>query len=914
MPVKTRSRGAGRAGQLQRLATQFGELETTPTNRHHRAEIPSASNTYDAALNPALNTEEKQSCRQSSVLGDGFADFDFDFKELDSLSDLDPDKRSHNHFPWSETDSLAKRSSPHAGETPTAKWEFEGNESLPPLSTPQSGKDQLPDTVPLTVDAATAPQPIEVSLAKKIDFSETASTARRSSPFDLGDHVKDVFSFDDDFRPSSLPPPPAREASRRSKSAAESPSDHHNEHLPMDDIYDATPPPPTGRPMHIASDPRPIAGRTEQPVSTEPVESPPDEAAVQLGRGQPTLENVPAGDAPLSSANGAPKASIVHGATGKRARRKHEGSLENNAGKRQKNTTSKAGDRAPAQKTAQETTNVGAKSSRRKQRRKSPLQFEEVNQQLVARPADAATKTIRKARMPIVSALRDSVQPSSPHLVVPKNRAVGKIAQPRKKAKRVEGKPHPLAATKSTAKQPSQASRPIRQQNQAARRPQAKVNETGNQSKPSSPDGTNPEPITVSIGEGSDSITSSASDWMPSQGLEDQPADSTSPPTHSKKPLALVESVPRRPPTATTNIATSSSEVLQDSEVPAPKSIALAETVKSRMPLSARPSNVLRDSKENPEQITHLPSSIAANSTDSDLQDPERRRKPEPRRLSRNFSISVKGSPLPAHSQQTPPQTRNQAKGHGRNFANEPVSLDTTNEGPFLARVQRLKHQSHGSNHKTASQKPRVRASDRARESAEDGASTRQEERLHKVDCVRADVHSKILSSLRDAGNGLTERLQNDQTADDSGSCAQGQRRNPSSNGNGIPSDGLSLRMQDLISAMIKQLRTMEGAGHKVAKMYRTKTAECVERIGKRQGQEHSLLAETLRRDAEGFGDVVQDASRAVAHDSRLRETGLQDLRHDTLKRLSMYDATIKNLRAMNRQILGSTGLVRTDA
>ena len=148
------------------MSSHFGELDTTPTNRH------------------------LQSSRQK-VNRHGLSDkFDKDLSgddtfQLNAMATL-PD--GTQDVPWSEPASQTHRSSPAVGQTPKDIWDF-GNgidndsSSLPPLSSPKSGLDNLPDTVPIPPGPSPDTHQPLADTRSRFDLSETASTMRRSSPF-----------------------------------------------------------------------------------------------------------------------------------------------------------------------------------------------------------------------------------------------------------------------------------------------------------------------------------------------------------------------------------------------------------------------------------------------------------------------------------------------------------------------------------------------------------------------------------------------------------------------------------------------------------------------------------------------------------------------------------------------------------
>ncbi|KAL7935428.1 hypothetical protein V8C35DRAFT_279158 [Trichoderma chlorosporum] len=178
--------------RMKRTSTQFSELEVTPNRPGEKSHHPGGQ---DAG---ALILDENE----------------------------EPIKP----FSWSDAGSTTnntRRSSPaDLGEISSDDvWDFD--ESIAPFSSPNSEKNKLPDTVPLTCEGKKDQSPVPVD---GIDFSETASTIRRSSPFGASHRSKDIWNFDDS-PPDSSPP------TATSKNAQIISSDH----LPDDELYDSTP-------------------------------------------------------------------------------------------------------------------------------------------------------------------------------------------------------------------------------------------------------------------------------------------------------------------------------------------------------------------------------------------------------------------------------------------------------------------------------------------------------------------------------------------------------------------------------------------------------------------------------------------------------------------------------------------------
>lgn len=106
---------------------------------------------------------------------------------------------------------------------------------------------------------------------------------------------------------------------------------------------------------------------------------------------------------------------------------------------------------------------------------------------------------------------------------------------------------------------------------------------------------------------------------------------------------------------------------------------------------------------------------------------------------------------------------------------------------------------------------------------------------------------------------------------------------------------------------MMRQLGSKEEAGHKVADVYRTKRAACIDKIRRRQSHERSVLAESLAVDGAKFREVVEEARNTVSSDRRLRDRGIRELQQSTAERLAIYNRATASLRALHRQLLNGT-------
>ncbi|KAG6025282.1 hypothetical protein E4U19_003254 [Claviceps sp. Clav32 group G5] len=158
----------------QRQTTHLGELDTTPTR-------PDASPGLLTSRTPQNGVYE-QSIRlntDSDAFEDGLEDGDLvDLVDTQAV----PNATVAKEFPWSETGSGARRSSSvSSGGASKSPFGYLGADKV--FSSPASGSDALPDTVPLPLGLLNGPLLEDQRQGHMIvDFSETATTMIRSSP------------------------------------------------------------------------------------------------------------------------------------------------------------------------------------------------------------------------------------------------------------------------------------------------------------------------------------------------------------------------------------------------------------------------------------------------------------------------------------------------------------------------------------------------------------------------------------------------------------------------------------------------------------------------------------------------------------------------------------------------------------
>ncbi|KAJ4138345.1 hypothetical protein NW768_002168 [Fusarium equiseti] len=218
MPTTRKGGRPNQRARVQSQSRQIGQLETTPTSRHLQ------SRRVDDKPDPPSAQQPPQAL--ANEFEDGIDD--------DELRGLDADGQDVAQGIWSEVAST-RRSTPvlEAGRAP-----FDSPSSaIDDFSSLKSGSGKLPSTQPLPSQLAAGPE------ANNYDFSETATTARRSSPVQPHITLSD-FALDRDWEypenntvpelPSTIP------------ESHQVPEIDPMKHLPENELYDATPAPEQG--------------------------------------------------------------------------------------------------------------------------------------------------------------------------------------------------------------------------------------------------------------------------------------------------------------------------------------------------------------------------------------------------------------------------------------------------------------------------------------------------------------------------------------------------------------------------------------------------------------------------------------------------------------------------------------------
>lgn len=421
------SRKVTKRGKLNRILTQFGQLDTTPTSRQFQSPAkPFNSQHSDREANlptPLLSSDinTQKLAGNAPRLNEEFED------DIDDL-DLVQFGESHNNLTrleqrvevgtWSETASQTRRSSPLlSGDTPHHIWHFGEDDSLG--SSSDSKSSRLPDTMPLPPDPTLESQielPFEAQ--SRVDFSETATTNQRSSPFSCTETPSQTaWVFEDEAAVDFMKSAQLNLASEPKQGGL--PPKSPDSHLPMDEMYDATPVKLSGNDedlaetqtlqLDMANDP--FEQATNENEVAHPAKPSKRRTMGEILRSELASENGDNPDLEYGNLNRNPETGGVQQST------------------QTPELTSKSSN---APEPPKEPMN-DLKGKKRKQRPKAPLQFDEATHQIKDAPREKKPSPL--ARMPIVNALRESAQPSSSPNTSARKRAAPKTAQPKKKRK-----------------------------------------------------------------------------------------------------------------------------------------------------------------------------------------------------------------------------------------------------------------------------------------------------------------------------------------------------------------------------------------------------------------------------------------------------------------------------------------------
>ncbi|EGU81173.1 hypothetical protein FOXB_08323 [Fusarium oxysporum f. sp. conglutinans Fo5176] len=830
-----RLKGKRHSGRIRAI----GQLDTTP-NRHDQS--PRGVEPQDPT--PALPNQDANSELPNSEIP-STNEFDDDLNEDDLMqlveAEAAPSAQPPVDFSWSEIGSTS-RSTPLREDEPT----FLDNQDslLDEFSSPKSGLGKLPNTQPLPSepDQGSKEPPL-------VDFSETASTVRRSSPYyslaasQIGDdEALNILennplaplpsTIPDSIQALGLPPFP--------KSAT-------MDHLPEDELYDVTPPKSTAE--------------LEAETSRKEEEAP--EAATE--RSQRTKK-------PNSSQNsktkGRPgKASKSHDALTRLLEEELDPSGEDEREEqassppeklpaklpKRKNSALK-GKESPKRKPAAATTQDVRTSEQRpkerkgrRQRAKTPIQFDEETHEIKeATPRKAAEQ---QPRMPIRKPpAQDASQKAPPATrksdlknVVPQDKP--DTAEERAVlATKVAAKPAPAINKRITRAKVKEEKAPASQPLKAQETP-GKRNET---------QGSTQDPIVLSSDPESSLFSDDDDAFVPTQDLQpkekrqsvmgellvdpivdvepvghahrEKAQPSTRPQTLPQKPEA---SHPSRPPEEQISRQKTTMTVKPDSkktfEEPLPSTRGNRAAQKGRREvLSARDTNFLVQQDTSQARTLKRPATTV---------DPIIDVSHPPRKITAEAIHDKTRAGLR-------PKPNTKVKAEPVNLHPEPSSSDKDLHAQILASLQ-------GQNEATA-------------------------------EVEQAMEHDKV------RGNGVSPR-----------------QTRPAG-----PNAEIAEKLHGLVETMLGHLQAKEATIYRGADAYRKNGINCVDKIERRYIQERQALNETWKKDSDRFLRGTRAAKAAIDERGKIREKAMQQLNETAARRRHLFQQATTSLRALHRRLM----------
>ncbi|EXL81514.1 hypothetical protein FOPG_05219 [Fusarium oxysporum f. sp. conglutinans race 2 54008] len=837
-----RLKGKRHSGRIRAI----GQLDTTP-NRHDQS--PRGVEPQDPT--PALPNQDANSELPNSEIP-STNEFDDDLNEDDLMqlveAEAAPSAQPPVDFSWSEIGSTS-RSTPLREDEPT----FLDNQDslLDEFSSPKSGLGKLPNTQPLPSepDQGSKEPPL-------VDFSETASTVRRSSPYyslaasQIGDdEALNILennplaplpsTIPDSIQALGLPPFP--------KSAT-------MDHLPEDELYDVTPPKSTAE--------------LEAETSRKEEEAP--EAATE--RSQRTKK-------PNSSQNsktkGRPgKASKSHDALTRLLEEELDPSGEDEREEqassppeklpaklpKRKNSALK-GKESPKRKPAAATTQDVRTSEQRpkerkgrRQRAKTPIQFDEETHEIKeATPRKAAEQ---QPRMPIRKPpAQDASQKAPPATrksdlknVVPQDKP--DTAEERAVlATKVAAKPAPAINKRITRAKVKEEKAPASQPLKAQETP-GKRNET---------QGSTQDPIVLSSDPESSLFSDDDDAFVPTQDLQpkekrqsvmgellvdpivdvepvghahrEKAQPSTRPQTLPQKPEA---SHPSRPPEEQISRQKTTMTVKPDSkktfEEPLPSTRGNRAAQKGRREvLSARDTNFLVQQDTSQARTLKRPATTV---------DPIIDVSHPPRKIKYLSSLAAAEAIHDKTRAGLRPKPNTKVKAEPVNLHPEPSSSDKDLHAQILASLQ-------GQNEATA-------------------------------EVEQAMEHDKV------RGNGVSPR-----------------QTRPAG-----PNAEIAEKLHGLVETMLGHLQAKEATIYRGADAYRKNGINCVDKIERRYIQERQALNETWKKDSDRFLRGTRAAKAAIDERGKIREKAMQQLNETAARRRHLFQQATTSLRALHRRLM----------
>ncbi|CVK99444.1 uncharacterized protein FMAN_02285 [Fusarium mangiferae] len=933
-PRPKRTRHSARIGAL-------GQLDTTP-NRHDQS--PRAVQTEDPT--PALPNQGANSEPPNSEIP-STNEFDDDLNEDDLMrlveAEAVPSAQPPADFSWSEIGST-RRSTPLREDEPS----FLDNQDslLDEFSSPKSGLGKLPNTQPL---------PPESDQQSKeppfVDFSETASTVRRSSPYyslaasQIGDdEALNIVennplaplpsTIQDSIQSLGLPPFPELEAM---------------DHLPEDELYDVTPPKSTAeleaetsRKEEEAPGAAPESSqRTKKPSSSQNSKtkgkpgktSKKPDALTRLLKEELDSSGEDEGDEQASSPPEKPPVKPP----------------------KPKNGASKGKEIPKGKPAAMKTQDIRADEQRpkekkgRKQRAKTPIQFDEETQEI--KEVTPRKVPEQQPRMPIVSSLRKSYAASvspiaaagkgtpgskrkpapkrkppakdTPQKAPPATRKSGlKNVVPQEKpgttekgkeravpAAKVAAKPSPAITRRITRAKVKEESGPVSQP--------SKVQET--QESRNETQGSTQDPIVLSSDPESSLLSDDDDAFVP---IEDShPKEKTQPARKSRSVMGelLVDPIVDVEPAGHAHRekaqpSTRPQTLPQNLEAPHPSRPQEEQISRQKITVKVKrdPQNLVEEplpstkglsaTQKGREVLSARDTNILVQQNTSQARtlkrpattvDPIIDASHPPRKISktsRSFSVSQAGSPLPLET--SPAQLVS---------GTSPSAMEEVESAKVPKRNQQTeprRSQQYLSSLAAAEAIP-----DKTRVGLRLKPNTKvktEPANLHpEPSSSDQDIHAQILASLQEQKEATAEveqAMEHDKV--------RGNRESPRQTRPAGPNAEIREKLHGLVEMMLDHLQAKEATIYRGADAYRKNGINCVEKIERRYMQERQALNETWKKDSDRFLRGTRATKAAIDERGKIREKAMQQLNETAARRRHLFEQATTSLRALHGRLM----------
>ncbi|KAF5612075.1 uncharacterized protein FSUBG_1807 [Fusarium subglutinans] len=932
MPPRRGAKSGPRSKRTRHSAriVALGQLDTTP-NRHDQS--PRAVQTQDPT--PALPNQGANSGPPNSEIP-STNEFDDDLNEDDLMRLVEaqavPSAQPPPDFSWSEIGST-RRSTPLREDEPS----FLDNQDslLDEFSSPKSGLGKLPNTQPL---------PSEPDQESKeppfVDFSETASTIRRSSPYyslaasQIGDDEALNFvennplaplpsTIQDSIQSLGLPPLSELEAM---------------DHLPEDELYDVTPPKSTAELEAETS--RKDEEETEAAPESSQRTKKPNSSQNSKTKGRPgktskkqdaltrilVEELEPSGEDEVEEqASSPPEKPPAQPPKRKNDTRKGKEVLKGKPA-------------AMTSKDIQTSEQRPKEKKGRKQRAKTPIQFDEETQEI--KEVTPRKVPEQPLRMPIVSSLRTAYAasvspivgagvgtPGSKRKPAPKRKPPAKDTPQKEKASQkappatrksglkklvpqekpdttekgkeravpaaqVAHKPSPAITKRITRAKMKEESEPVSQPSKVQEAPEAR-NET---------QGSTRDPIVLSSDPESSLLSDDDDAFVPIEDLH--PKEKAQPARQSQSVMGelLVDPIVDVEP---------ADHAHREKAQPSTRPQTLQQNPKALVPSSPQQEQISRQRttmtiKRDPKKLVEepLPSTkgnraaqqgrevLSARDTNILIQqdasqartlkrpattvDPIVDTSHPPRKISKTSrSFSVSQAGSPLPLETSPAQL---VAGTSPSAMEEAESAEvpkrTAETIPDKNRVGLRPKPNTKLKTEPANLQPEPSSSDQ-------------------------DIHAQILASLqgqKEATAEVEQAMEHDKV--------RGNGESPRQTRPAGPNAEIGEKLHGLVEMMLDHLQAKEATIYRGADAYRKNSINCVDKIERRYMQERQALNETWKKDSDRFLRGTRAAKAAIDERGKIREKAMQQLNETAARRRHLFEQATTSLRALHGRLM----------